>query len=76
MPSISFVFAELPPESAMQTWLALAVVAMCAVWLTLRLFSKARHGSDCGSGGCGAVSKDARRLQTHLKKKRSGSLLR
>ncbi|MBP7142439.1 MAG: hypothetical protein KBA71_11065 [Opitutaceae bacterium] len=70
------IFAELPAESAMQTWLALAVVAMCAVWLTLRLFSKARRGSDCGSGGCGAVSKDARRLQAHLRKKPRGGILR
>lgn len=76
MPFIPAVFAELAPESAMQTWLALAVVAMCAVWLILRLFSKARRGSDCGSGGCGAVSKDARRLQAHLKKTHRGSLLR
>jgi len=76
MSPVQTILSQVPAEAAMQTWLALAVVAVCAVWLTLRLFGKARKGSDCGGGGCGAVSKDVRKLQVHIKKRSHGGAFR
>lgn len=49
-----------------QTLLALAVVAIAAVWLTRRVLrKKASHG--CGGGECGAVSPEVKKLQARLK---------
>lgn len=70
------VFADAAAGAALQTWAALGVVAITAVWLVIRLFAKSRGSSGCGSGGCGAVSPDARKLQAHLKKKHHGGAIR
>lgn len=49
-----------------QTFVALAIVAVAAVWLVLRAVSK-RRKSGCGIGECGAISPEVKKLQARLK---------
>jgi hypothetical protein len=53
-------------SAPLQTLLALTIVAIAAVWLTLRAMAK-RRNPGCG-GSCGAVSPEVRKLQAHLKR--------
>ena len=52
--------------AAIQTIVALLVVALAAAWLVRRALAL-RHQSNCGDG-CGAISSDARALRKRLKK--------
>jgi hypothetical protein len=54
-------------SSAVQTWVALAIVALAAIWLVRRVIAK-RRNPGCGSD-CGAVSPEIKRLQARLKKR-------
>ena len=54
--------------SDLQSILALAIVALAVTYLTLRVVRK-RRGSSCGSGDCGALSSDVKKLQAHLRKR-------
>lgn len=63
-------FFSASPESHGQTIAALGVVAVTVLWLVMRGVSKSRHSAGCGGGGCGAVSKDAKKLQAHLSARR------
>lgn len=56
----------LTPE--LQSVLALAIVALAITYLVWRAVAK-RRGSSCGSGECGALSADVKKLQAHLKKR-------
>lgn len=49
-----------------QTYAALAVVALAATWLVLRAIAK-RKNPGCGSD-CGAVSPEIKKLQAHLRR--------
>jgi len=53
-------------SATLQTFLALALVALAAVWLIWRSFGK-RKKPGCGSEGCGAVSPEVKKLQARLK---------
>jgi len=53
-------------NSDLQTVLALAIVAVAALWLVHRAFAKRNHPG-CGSD-CGAVSPEVRRLKSRLKR--------
>ncbi len=57
---------NLTPE--LQSILALAIVALAVTYLGWRTLAK-RRGSSCGSGDCGALSADVKKLQAHLKKR-------
>lgn len=59
-----------PADARWQTLAALVVVAVTVLWLVMRVGSKSRRSSGCASGGCGAVSKDVRKLQSHLASRR------
>lgn len=51
---------------AVQTIVALAVVAVAAIWLLIRAL---RHDASHGCGGeCGAVSPEVKKLQARLKR--------
>lgn len=52
--------------SSVQTVVALAIVAVAAVWLVMRALAK-RRNPGCGSD-CGAVSPEVKRLQARLKR--------
>lgn len=52
----------------LQSILALAVVALAAIWLVRRALLK-RKNPGCGSD-CGAVSPDLKRLQSHIAKRK------
>jgi len=52
---------------AFQTLAALAVVALAAIWLTLRTLAQRKHPG-CGSD-CGAVSPEMKKLQARLARK-------
>jgi hypothetical protein len=52
----------------LQTIIALLVVATAVLWLVRRALIK-RKNPGCGSD-CGAVSRDVRRLQSHLAKRK------
>ncbi len=49
----------------LQTILALAIVAIAAVWLIRRALAKRKHPG-CGSD-CGAVSPEVKKLQARLR---------
>lgn len=49
-----------------QTYAALAVVALATTWLVLRAIAK-RKNPGCGSD-CGAVSPEIKKLQAHLRR--------
>lgn len=53
-------------SSQIQTYVALAVVALAATWLVLRAIAKRKHPG-CGSD-CGAVSPEIKKLQAHLRR--------
>jgi hypothetical protein len=57
-----------PMSAELQTILALVVVVLAAAWLVRRGLAK-RKNPGCGSD-CGAVSRDVRRLQSHLAKRK------
>lgn len=57
---------DMTPE--IQTLLALAVVAVAAIWLVARAVAK-RRNPGCGSD-CGAVSPELKKLQSHLAKRK------
>lgn len=52
-------------NAEIQTLLSLAVVAIASVWLVRRAFRKKSSG--CGTGGCGAISPEVKKLQSRLK---------
>ena len=55
-------------SSSLQTFAALAIVAIAATLLT-RHYLKKRANPGCGSGGnCGAVSPEVKKLQAKLRK--------
>lgn len=49
-----------------QTYAALAVVALAAIWLVLRASAKRKHPG-CGTD-CGAASPEIKKLQAHLRR--------
>jgi MYXO-CTERM domain-containing protein len=50
---------------SLQTILALALVALAAIWLVRRSLAKKKN---CGCGDdCGAISPELKKLQSHLK---------
>ncbi|HRE79799.1 MAG TPA: hypothetical protein PLN52_02065 [Opitutaceae bacterium] len=64
-----------PANTHWQTLTALAVVAATVLWLVLRTTSKSRRVSGCGGSGCGAVSKDAKKLKAHLATRMTGRVV-
>jgi hypothetical protein len=54
-------------SSEAQTFAALAVVALTAIWLVWRALAKRKQGG-CGGGDCGAISPEMRKLQARLKR--------
>lgn len=50
----------------LQTFAALAIVALAAAWLVWRSIAK-RRGSACGSDHCSAVSREVKNLRSRLK---------
>jgi hypothetical protein len=55
-------------SSDFQTFAALAVVALTAMWFVARAIAR-RKGPSCGDG-CGAVSPEVKALQARLKQRR------
>jgi hypothetical protein len=53
-------------SSSLQTFVALAVVALAVAYLLYSWLGK-RKRSGCGSDGCGAVSPEVKKLQAKLK---------
>lgn len=51
----------------LQTVLALVIVGLAAMWLVRRVLARRSQGS-CGPT-CGAVSPEAKRLQSHLRRR-------
>ena len=54
-------------SSALQTIIALAIVAVAATLLLRSWFSK-RKSPGCGSESCGAVNPEIKKLQSKLKR--------
>lgn len=52
-------------NAPLQTLLALAIVAVAAIWLVRRALRRDAHG--CG-GECGAVSPEMKKLQRRLRR--------
>jgi hypothetical protein len=53
-------------SSSLQTFIALAVVALALAYLLYSWLGK-RKQSGCGGEGCGAVSPEVKKLQAKLK---------
>jgi hypothetical protein len=54
-------------NAAVQTFVALGIVALTAGWLLWRVLAR-RGQTGCGNEDCGAVSPEARALRKKLKK--------